>query len=395
MTDTSVADQEVSRFMVSTACVVYLFGYAGYCFSETLGIIRYLVYAVPPILVASLILQRAPKINNFARSYFLAYLSLGYVTYLIGIKNTAFFLNDFIIIVLVIVGFVPVISVSFDHIRNVFFCSVAYFALAYALEGHGGVRLFQILESGTGSGLEDGFDNHQGGLVGPVYAVFFGAIGAKVPFILALVMSVLGGKRIGIVAILVGLIAFWLFRRVTALQERRVRFIVLLAGLTAINLTASNLVSIFEYLHHNLETSVSIEEIMLGRYAIGAEMTHVIENRSLMQSLVGFGPGSANALATLISGGGLGEPHNDWLKILYDYGMLGSILITVFLALVFSSSRIAAVIALTSATIMATNNVAIYLYYQIPIVLMVAYSAKRASGTAELDNAPAARPIEV
>ena len=134
MTDTSVADQEVSRFMVSTACVVYLFGYAGYCFSETLGIIRYLVYAVPPILVASLILQRAPKINNFARSYFLAYLSLGYVTYLIGIKNTAFFLNDFIIIVLVIVGFVPVISVSFDHIRNVFFCSVAYFALAYALE---------------------------------------------------------------------------------------------------------------------------------------------------------------------------------------------------------------------------------------------------------------------
>jgi hypothetical protein len=134
---------------------------------------------------------------------------------------------------------------------------------------------------------------------------------------------------------------------------------------------------------------------MLGRYAIGAEMTHVIENRSLMQSLVGFGPGSANALATLISGGGLGEPHNDWLKILYDYGMLGSILITVFLALVFSSSRIAAVIALTSATIMATDNVAIYLYYQIPIVLMVAYSAKRASGTAELDNAPAARPIEV
>src|ERR1700737_4423946 len=54
MTATSVADQAFNRFAVLIACAVYLVGYAGYCFGESLGSLRYLVYAVPLILVASL-----------------------------------------------------------------------------------------------------------------------------------------------------------------------------------------------------------------------------------------------------------------------------------------------------------------------------------------------------
>jgi hypothetical protein len=379
MSATSITDQAFNRFVVSNACAVYLVGYAGYCFGESLASLRYLVYAVPPILVASLMLQRNPTSNKGATVFFLTYLSLAPLGYLIGVKETDFFFNNFIIMVLIIVSFVPTINVGIEHIRVVFLCSVAYFVLAYSLTEHEGVRLFQILKSGTGSGLEDGYDNHQGGLVGPIYAVFLYAIGAKIQFVLALVMSLLGGKRIGVIAILVGLASIFLFRKAAALKKRRNRFIFLLATLGVINIAASNMIYISQYSYESLRTSVSIEEIMLGRYAIGSEMTRVIDNRSPLESLIGFGPGSGDALATLVSGGTLKEPHNDWLKILYDYGILGSVAITTFIALVFSTSATGAVIAIASAILMMTDNVVMYFYYQFPIVLMVGYSALRES----------------
>jgi hypothetical protein len=381
MTATSLADQAFNRFVVWIACAVYLVGYAGYCFGESLGSLslRYLVYAVPPILVASLTLQRTPTSNKAATVFFLTYLSLAPLGYLIGVKDTDFFFNNFIIMVLIFVSFVPTINVGIEHIRVVFLCSLAYFVLAYSLTEHGGVRLFQILESGTGSALEDGYDNHQGGLLGPIYAVFLYAIGAKIQFLLALVMSLLGGKRIGVIAILVGLASIFLFRKAAALKKRRNRFIFLLATLGVINIAASNMIYISQYSYESLRMSVPIEEIMLGRYAIGSEMTRAIDSRSPVESLIGFGPGGADALATLVSAGTLKEPHNDWLKILYDYGILGSIAITTFIALVFSTSATGAAIAIANAILMTTDNVVIYLYYQFPIVLMVGYSALRES----------------
>jgi hypothetical protein len=385
MTATSVADQALNRFVVSIACAVYLVGYAGYCFAESLGSLRYVVYAVPPILVASLMLQRTPTSNMAAMVYFLAYLSLAPLGYLIGVKDTDFFFNNFIIMVLIIVSFVPTINVGVEHIRVVFLCSVVYFVLAYSLTEHGGVRLFHILESGTGSGLEDGYDNHQGGLLGPIYAVFLYAIGAKIQFLLALVMSLLGGKRIGVVAILVGLASIFLFRKAAALKKRRNRFIFLLVALGVINIAGSNMFYLSQYTYESLSMSVPIEEIMLGRYAIGSEMARVIDSRSAVESLIGFGPGGADSLATLVSSGTLKEPHNDWLKIHYDYGILGSIAMTVFIALVFSTSATGAVIAIASAILMTTDNVVMYFFYQFPIVLMVGYSAlreSRAQGTA-------------
>ena len=392
MIGTSVADGPTSRLAVSIACVVYLVGYAGYCFTSDppSQSVRYLVYAVPAILAAPLLFQRSARTNKAATAYLLTYVSLGSLGYLMGVKDISFFLNDFIIMVLIIVSFVPTINVRVEHIRIVFLCSLAYFALVFSVAEHE-VRLFQILESGTGSGLEKGYDNNEGGLLGPVYAVFFYATGARLQFVLALVMSLLGGKRIGVIAILVGVVALFLFRRAAALKEKRNRFIVLLAGLAVINIAASNLLSISEYLHQKLHISVHIEEIMLGRHAIAVEMAEDIDSRPLVKSLVGYGAGSANALATLISDGTLSEPHNDWLKILYDYGILGSIVITVFIALVFSSSTTGAVIALTNAIIMTTDNVVIYLFYQFPIVLMVAYSVMRESRASETANAPEAQ----
>jgi O-Antigen ligase len=373
--DTDVSDEAFSRLIVSVACGIYLVGYAGYSFGDTFASLRYLVYAVPPLLVAPLVLQRAPMSNKPAVAFLFAYFALASVSYLIGMRGGDFFLRNFIIIALIIVAFIPVVQVSAAQIRFVFICSLIYLFLAYWLAGGGSIRLWQILQNGTGSASDAGFDDNQGGLLGPVYAVFLHATGAKLQFLLAVGMSLLGGKRVGVLAILVGLGAAALFRKIGVFEQRRNRFVALLAALLIIDLVASNLTSISEDAHERLNIGVSIEEVMLGRFEIGSEMNRAMSSRPLAESLFGSGAGSADALASIVSDGVLSEPHNDWMKILYDYGIVGSLIIIFFMALVFSISATAAVIAITSAIMMSTDNVLIYLFYQFPVVLMVAYSS--------------------
>jgi len=372
-----IPDEAVSRFFVSLACGTYLVGYAGYSFGDTLGSLRYLVYLAPLLLAASLMFQRTAMINRPAVAFLVAYLALVLVGNIVGAKWGEYSLRDVVVISLIIFAFMPVINVSAAQINLLFVCSLIYLLMAYWTAGIENIRILQILHEGTGSGFQAGFDDNQGGLLGPLYAVFLQAMGTKFQFGLALLMSLLGGKRVGIAAILFGVAASIAFRNIGVLKPRRNRIVALLGVLTAINLVALNLNSISESAHQMLDLRVSIEEVMLGRFEIASQMSHAMDNRSLSESLFGFGPGSADALAVRVSDGVLTHPHNDWNKILYDYGVAGSLIITAFMAVVFSTSATAAAIAVASATLMCTDNVLIYLFYQFPLVLMVAYAAPR------------------
>jgi hypothetical protein len=392
MSSRNLPNGAISRQIVWVACIVYVLGYAGYCFNfnESIKPARYLVYAVPLILVASPLLERIPRCNKPAEWYLLTYLYLGCIGYVTYVRDTDSFWNDFGIVALIILSFVPVIDVSVRQIRFVFFCTAVYFVAAYVLTEHQGLRVLQLLETGIIARAPPGtaYDSDTGGLIPPMYAVFYYTIGARLEFMVALVMCFVGGKRISLVAMLVGLAAVSLFQRVPALNESRNRFLVLFTVLVAINIVGANLPSIVEHGYWAIRPDAHIEEIMLGRQEIGSTLIDVIENRSWVEWLIGSGPGCANALAGLITNGSVTHPHNDWLKLLFDHGILGSILITTFMALIFSSSKIGAGIALANAVIMLTDNVAAYLFYQIPIVLILGFSALQESRRSETENAP-------
>src|SRR5262245_58885413 len=391
MSSRNLPDGAMSRQIVWIACIVYVLGYAGYCFNfnESVKPLRYLVYAVPLILAASPLLERIPRCNKPAEWYLLTYLYLGCIGYITYVSDTDSFWNDFGIVALVILSFVPAIDVSVRQIRFVFFCTAIYFVAAYALTEHQGIRMLQLLESGIIARAPTGtaYDSDTGGLVPPMYAVFYYAIGARLEFMLALVMCFVGGKRISLLAMLVGLAAVSVLRRAPALNERRNRFLALFAALAAINIVGANLPSIVEHGYWAIRPEAHIEEIMLGRQEIGSTMIEVIESRSWVEWLIGAGPGSANSLAGVITNGSVTHPHNDWLKLLFDHGILGSTLITAFMALIFSSSKTGTAIALANAMIMLTDNVAAYLFYQIPIVLMLAFSAPQEAWRSKTENA--------
>ena len=381
---TSIENGAMSRQAVWVACGVYC---AWVLFYLVESPIRYILYAIPLILVGSLFSERMPKSNTSAEAYFLIYLSIGFIGYLIGITDVWNFANEFMIMALVALCFVPFINVSKAQIRVIFFVTVAFTLLDYYFSENKGFRLLEMLHGSVVP--SEGFD-HYSGLLAPIYTVFFSAVGAKIEFTLALVMSFLSGKRIGLAAMLVGLISLYLFRRVAFLQNRGSRFLVLLAALATINIAAVNLLSISEYVYLVIRPDADIEQIMLGRHASNVALNHALESRSWLQSIIGSGPGSAMMLIKDASDGLMENAHADWLKIVFDYGILGSSLITIFMALIFSSSKTGPAIALASAVMMMTDNVTIYLHYQFPIALMVAYLRLHDSQRAETGNAPEA-----
>ena len=132
-----------------------------------------------------------------------------------------------------------------------------------------------------------------------------------------------------------------------------------------------NLNAISEKLYHSMNLQVSLEEVLLGRYRISSELTRNMEERSTFETLFGSGAGAANATATIVTDGTLTLPHDDWLKVSYDYGIVGSIALTIFLARMFSANAVSASLLLTSAIIMITDNVLGYLFYQFVLALML------------------------
>ena len=372
MTRASTENGTKSSVVIWIACLAYIIGFAAFYLEASS--IRYVIYLLPFLLFTALFCERNPQLYRPAEIFFLIYVSIGLMgLFIMGIQNISYFLSEYVIISLIALCFVPAISASRNHIRFIFFFSVTWLVFAFFADNKS-LRIFSIMQNAIPD--QNAYD-HALGLLTPIFSVFFAAVGGKIEFILAFVMTILAGKRIAMLGMLVGIISFFLFNRIVYFKKRETRFLFLLMGLAAINVAAVNLTSLAEYTHSELRLEANIEQIMMGRYLIGNEINGFLVNRSWLESIMGSGPGSAAMVASAATNGVLTLNHNDWVKILVDYGILGSILITTFMAFIFSSSRMSMSIALTSAVIMMTDNVLIYLYYQFPIVLILAYARLR------------------
>ncbi|MGH3430023.1 MAG: O-antigen ligase family protein, partial [Terriglobales bacterium] len=130
----------------------------------------------------------------------------------------------------------------------------------------------------------------------------------------------------------------------------------------------------------------------------------------LTSPLIGHGAGNSDELITRIYGSVDGHPHNDYLRLLNDYGVIGLGLWTwAYLALFRATSRawrlavsmgkrraelfhLSATLALiTLGLTMITDNVMIYLYIMAPIGILVGMSisgAYPAPGLGEATEVP-------
>lgn len=350
--------------------VTYLTGYLGISTTvDQLNTLRYVMYLVPLLLLAAPIVSDTTAVQTDILTVTILYLGLGAIGWLLSPGNSDHFLRDYLIIAGVLVSFTILPRITEAHIRLVFYTSFVIFVFRYALMDHGGFS-FQLLRSAS---LYESFDSNEG-LIGAIYVIYFFAIRARLETVLALIMCLLGGKRIGLAAMLAGILLIWLLIRMPVWNRPRARFLLMALMFATLNVVSVNLVWIVEVAFKAMHITVPIEEFMVGRYKISSAIHQVMSDRSLLMTLFGSGAGSADTMTIQVTAGGVPLTHNDWLKIIVDYGLAGSVLFTLGLAAIFSTSALAAGLGIATAVLMMTDNVMIYLFYQIPVAMMIAYA---------------------
>lgn len=178
-------------------------------------------------------------------------------------------------------------------------------------------------------------------------------------------LQLIAFKRISFVGVVIALAFHLVTRRATFSRAKRLG-VVAVVGLSLVAMVS---VIIFEYSADalRLENS-SANAISLGRYDIAVTLWNRLGAASPVQWLIGLGPGAADAVSHEVADL---NPHNDWLKVLVDYGVIGTILVHRIFFLMFVRHPLGLMIYLYTAVLMVTDNVFIYLYYHAFIALMM------------------------
>ena len=111
----------------------------------------------------------------------------------------------------------------------------------------------------------------------------------------------------------------------------------------------------------------SANGISLGRYDIAVMLWDRLDEASTLNWLIGFGAGAADAVSQAVADL---NPHNDWLKILFDYGLLGTFVMHLIFFMILTRHRLGLMIYIYTATLMVTDNIFIYMFYY-PFIAMI------------------------
>lgn len=212
-----------------------------------------------------------------------------------------------------------------------------------------------------------------------------GILESPLAFPLGIVFLYYAGTRQWGRAIIAFALFFLAFKRIAiagALAVLAIEYALMLVGrrhigrlLAAIVVIASSvlalfLLDIFDYVALLLNNEqISANNISLGRFEFASVLWRDFHEGGWTHQLLGFGPGAASAyLDRAIADT---NPHNDWLKILFDYGVVGFVAFHVVLYLIHPRTPHGDRLYIYLAIIMCTDNVLIYVFYFVYLFLIL------------------------
>jgi hypothetical protein len=330
-----------------------------------LGDLRYLMYFFPIVL-----LGLAVRNSNIHLSTNRLVFIMLFVIYAAAFGNfhDVDFYRNVILISACLFCFVPKIEVRPGIIDAIFVSIVIVFivkAFYYGISNFG----IDILTSSSLEGVYDGDE----GLLGVIFSAHYYMKGSVLGTVASVALTVLGGKRISVGAISLGFVVFHVLRSWQNFESYRGRFGLMLVAVSIINLTSLFLTQIVVQVFDLLNIDLEIERFFAGRFYLSQEVGWELNNKTAWQLLFGSGAGACDSFVSFLTRGDIDRTHNDWLKLYYDYGTIGSISFTIFFAGLFAKSVKTSALGIVVAVIMMTDNVLIYAYFQIVVALGFAY----------------------
>lgn len=278
--------------------------------------------------------------------------------------------NEFIFVSLSLLAFAFPFVTPFSFPKMLLLAGAAYVCISLVFGEAGSI---QFVAGGKGA-FETSF-----GLSLPLLMIVFYVQKKRVLLIITSVICLLMFKRIAILAVITCISIDFLIRLLPGVRLQRT-FWVVSASTVLILAVAFALQSpyAFEILSDVLAsygTYLSPNNISSGRYnATLSFYNAAYSERSVAEWLVGDGSGASSTYVRRLPefDGSFQLLHNDFLRVLTDYGLfgLGATLCVMFLALK-SRDRIVALSALYTVLLFMTDNVATYLYYWLTLAFLL------------------------
>ncbi|WP_316354837.1 hypothetical protein [Devosia sp.] len=339
--------------------------------------IRYLVYLCPALLLVEAVLRKA----HFTWGPTLALLSfLGFAAAtLLGGAPSSFFARDLVTVVLIIAPFLAKYDVD-SRVAPALFVSAAICGIDAFQKGGGQLGDLGISLGQSRAALETTF-----GLLTPILVLYFYHRKRHSLALVSAILSILMFKRIAILAMAISFAFSVIYSWSKGRSTRSLVTTALAVSVTAICIGSVFINSIYEFIHpYYVELTgeySSINSFTSGRYEIYNYLwKSQLDYQNLGQWIFGNGLGATADMmneSAVASFAHVSLLHNDWLRILIDYGAIGLVIVLAAILSISRRSPFASGAVLYTAILFATDNVSMYVFYWTLLFILLASSSPR------------------
>lgn len=356
--------------MVPAAAVVI--GYFAICgiiavlrhYDET----RFAWYATPFVLIGLLFVpDRVVLFDGRGAWGASCILAAALASVIVALPLNFYLLNNAVILLLSLAIFFFRMRVGDRSVKAAFLVLVCLNVLEYASGAVPYIPGMDIL--GSNGGLESSY-----GLSIGLFAVFFlhkrwwawAALAALATIIALKRSSYIGVLLFGVLPVAY---QFVQTRYRAPSAPARIRYAPFILAYVCIALVGTHMFLILTTLSRGALVRYSVNQLTMGRFEYLGDLQLWQAATPFTQKLFGGGPGATAAgLAAL----GIKDLlHNDFAKILFEYGYIGSIAVQVGIVLLIVRGRISRYLLLYQSIIFLTDNTFIYFYNWLSLYLLI------------------------
>lgn len=329
---------------------------------QQFGILRYAVYFIPIVIMLYALNtdRRFPDLNK----KFIILLLYIVVLMLMPFGKASYSsltLRDALIIISYLIIYILAPSAKLIHFKYLLYSTLAIFI--YLFFSFGSRFQFAFLTSASIGGSYDG----QESFLALIYIFIFMQRGKKLEALAAIALCILAGKRIAAIGSCAGL--FFILLVYPFRDRSKIIFLCVISVISVIGICFALVV---ETAFNSLSSlqGYNIEEFMAGRYAMGLALSKNLVGQEFLTWIFGSSAGAADNFIISLDLG-ITNAHDDWLKILYDYGLAGYLIYLSIFFLIFRKNIWTMGLGVATSVVMVTDNVLIYLFFQFPLFLAV------------------------
>lgn len=312
--------------------------------------VRYAIYAYPVVSILR-VFSVEPSIDRYFVMAFLGYALIILLSILSSGNIDARGLENAIFISVPIMAFF-VSCVRDEKAVGILATMIGVFSVFYFLNLFlRGDFIFDLGES------RSTFETTLSFIFAPIALFYYFNGNNKVSFIF-FILTIVGSKRIALLGLIFGYIYLFIAKR-GGFRSKSMRvpmiFLFMVIGFYAINiLPIANLII------ETLDINMSVNQFTQGRAVMSYALNEELNNRPILGSIFGSGPGTSDIIAQQASSGLLNLPHNDFLKIIIDYGYFGFTVISILLSVIFSRTHLGVGLFLFLIVCYISDNLLVY-----------------------------------